>query len=327
MMMATAFAALMSHYSDQPDLLIGVGMANRQRPETENLLGMMINTLLLRVDASADPSFAALLDRIRERSLQMYAHQDMPFEKLVEHLNPERSLARMPLCQVMFSFLDTPMPALEVPGLSFEVVDAHNHTAKFDLNIVVRPHAEQRPGEVFAEQDGRITVMTEYNSDVFDQATIRRLHEHFRTVLELAVTDPQRPLHTVLDGTRLVEPAAAPAFFDELEDFDEELDDEDWETEYVEPRTPLEERLADVWAQYLPVDRVGVHEDFFDLGGHSLLANQVVSQLQREFGLELPLRRLFEAPTVATLALLILEEQAAGVDGDELAVILAELEG
>ncbi|MFJ4190551.1 amino acid adenylation domain-containing protein [Kitasatospora sp. NPDC089509] len=344
MMMSTAFSALMSHYSGQPDLLVGVGMANRQRPETENLLGMMINTLLLRVDTSDDPSFAELLERVRERSLRMYAHQDMPFEKLVEHLKPERSLSRMPLCQVMFSFLDTPMPALEVPGLTFEVVDAHNRTAKFDLNIVVRPHAEQRPGEVSAEEDSRITVMTEYNSDVFDLRTIRRLHEHLRAVLELAVGDPDRPLSSALAGALLIDPAdtAAPdhpvqdgpdalAGLDLDLDFDDE-DDEfaedegDWETEYVAPRTPLEEQLTDIWAQYLPVERVGVNDDFFDLGGHSLLANQVLARLRREFGVQLPLRRLFEAPTVATLAVLVLEEQASGVDGSELAAILAELE-
>ncbi|MFF2073335.1 amino acid adenylation domain-containing protein [Kitasatospora sp. NPDC058162] len=358
MMMATAFSALMSHYSGQPDLLVGVGMANRTRPETENLLGMMINTLLLRVDTTDDPTFAELLERVRERSLRMYAHQDMPFEKLVEHLKPERSLSRMPLCQVMFSFLDTPMPALEVPGLTFEVVDAHNRTAKFDFNIVVRPHAEQRPGEVSAEEDSRITVMTEYNSDVFDLRTVQRLHRHLRAVLELAVTDPDRPLSAALAGALLVDPADR-ADTDDTDDtgdavsavpglpapealtgpgldldldldlgFEDDEDDEDgdWETEYVAPRTPLEQRLTDVWAEYLPVERVGVNDDFFDLGGHSLLANQVLARLRREFGVQLPLRRLFEAPTVATLAVLVLEEQAAGVDGPELAAILAELE-
>jgi acyl carrier protein len=112
-----------------------------------------------------------------------------------------------------------------------------------------------------------------------------------------------------------------------LPDFDDlgELEDE-WETEYEPPRTPLESRLVEIWERYLPVDRVGINDDFFDIGGHSLLANQVISRVRQEFQVDLPLRRLFEAPTVAQLALLVLEGQAQEVGDDQLARILAELE-
>jgi amino acid adenylation domain-containing protein len=329
MTMVAAFATLVNSYSDQDDMLIGVGMANRQRAETENLLGMLINTLLLRVGCAPGLTFAELLDRVRERSLRMYAHQDMPFEKLVEHLNPRRSLGRMPLCQVMFSFLDTPMPALEIPGLTFEVIDAHNRTAKFDLNIVVVPRAEQRTGDASAQLNTEITMLTEYNADVFDGATIRRLHDDFVAILAGAVADPDRAIADLLSphGAQIESPQ--PTIQDvAVPDFDDlgELEDE-WETEYEPPRTPLESRLVEIWEQCLPVERVGINDDFFDIGGHSLLANQVISRVQQEFQVDLPLRRLFEAPTVAQLALLILEGRAQEVGDDRLARILAELEG
>jgi amino acid adenylation domain-containing protein len=328
MTMMTAFATLVHRYTAQGDMLIGVGMANRQRAETENLLGMLINTLLLRIGVEPGVTFAQLLDQVRERSLRMYAHQDMPFEKLVEHLNPRRSLGRMPLCQVMFSFLDTPMPALEIPGLTFEVIDAHNRTAKFDLNIVVQPRAEQRTGDATAQLNHEIAMLTEYNADVFDDDRIRRMHDDYRALLAEAIADPGRPIDSFLPAPA-PSPAPSPSpepelilpQFDDLDDLDE-----GWETEYAPPRTPLETRLAEIWAEHLPVERVGIDDDFFDIGGHSLLANQVISRVQQEFQVDLPLRRLFEAPTVAQLAVLVLECQARDVGDDRLARILAELE-
>ena len=188
MTMFSAFATLLYRYSGQDDILVGVGIANRQRPEAENLLGMMINTVLIRAQMSGDMSFAGLLDDIRETCLGVYTHQDLPFGKLVEALRPERNLGRMPLCQVMFTFLDTPMPRLEIPGLSFEVIHAHNKTAKFDLNVVVQPHG-----------DHRITVLMEYNADVFDSARVRRTLAHFNEVLSAAVDVPGRPLGKFLE--------------------------------------------------------------------------------------------------------------------------------
>ncbi len=208
MTMFSAFATLLYRYSGQDDILVGVGVANRRRPEAEHLLGMLINTILVRARMAGDPSFAGLVERVRERCLRAYAHQDMPFEKLVQALRPKRSLAHMPLCQVLFTFLDTPMPRLELPGLTLEPVGVHNRTAKFDLNVVVQPHAEQHtPGALGAEPDGRITVLWEYNADVFDAATVRRMLDDFTAVLAAAVGDPQRPLDGFL--AELGEPRAA----------------------------------------------------------------------------------------------------------------------
>jgi amino acid adenylation domain-containing protein len=205
MTMFSAFATLLYRYSGQDDILVAVGIANRQRPEAEHLLGMMINTVLLRAQMTGDPSFGELLERTRERCLRAYAHQDMPFAKLVQALRPKRTAAHMPLCQVLFAFLDTPMPPLEVTGLTLEPIEAHNRTAKFDLNVVVQPHAEQLPGALGTPADERLTVLWEYNADVFDAGTIRRMLSHFQAVLEAAVAAPQQPLSGFLadvEGTR-----------------------------------------------------------------------------------------------------------------------------
>ncbi|HEX3925176.1 MAG TPA: amino acid adenylation domain-containing protein [Streptosporangiaceae bacterium] len=206
MTMLTGFSVLLHRYAAQADMVVGVGIANRQRPEAENLLGMMINTVLVRVDASGTPSFEELLGRVRERCLQAYAHQDMPFSKLVERLAPRRSLSRMPLCQVLFSFLDTPMPALQIPGLSFEVIEAHNRSAKFDLNVVVVPGALPGGGQPQQRLDGAITVLMEYNADVFEAETVRRMLGDLRTIFTTAIAQPQRPVGDFLPD--LVRPSA-----------------------------------------------------------------------------------------------------------------------
>ena len=193
MTMFAAFLALLHGLSGQEDIVTGTGIANRRRPELDDQLGMIINTVLLRTDLSGDPTFADLLERVRETCLDAYTHQDMPFEKLVHRLRPARSLDHSPLFQVMYSFLDTPMPALRLPGVTAEVLDAHNGSAKFELNCVVIPHAEQRFHDAEEVPDVEtITVALEYNTDLFQAATIRRWLDHYAALLDAATADPSR---------------------------------------------------------------------------------------------------------------------------------------
>jgi amino acid adenylation domain-containing protein len=192
MTMFAAFITLLYAQSGQDDIVVGAGIANRQRPELENLLGMIINTLPLRIDVSGDPPFVELLRRVRETCLDAYAHQDMPLEKLVEDLRPPRSLSHAPLFQVMFSFLNTPMPALRMPGVvDLEVLDAHNRSAKFDLNAVIIPGAGDEP---LAE----IVVLLEYNTNLFDATTAARFAGQYRALLEAIAADPRRSLDELI---------------------------------------------------------------------------------------------------------------------------------
>ena len=201
MTMLAAFKSLLYRYTDQHDLIVGAGIANRRLPEIEGMLGMVINTVVLRTQLAGGLTFKEYLKIVRDVCLGAYAHQDIPFEKLVEVLQPPRSLSYTPLFQVMFSFLDTPMPELRLPELDLSIINAHNRSAKFDLDVLAIPHGEQRIGYSAEPWDERITMMWEYSTDLFDEATIERMHAHFQNILEEVVENSEINLSqlTLLD--------------------------------------------------------------------------------------------------------------------------------
>ena len=182
MTLLAGFKTLLYRYTGQADILVGSPIANRNRAEIENLIGFFVNTLVLRTDLSGNPSFRELLGRVREATLGAYAHQDLPFEKLVEELQPERNLSRTPLFQVMFAFQNAPTATLELPGLNIQTLEAESETAKFDLTLTIQNTAEELTGTI------------EYNTDLFDETTISRLVKHFETLLTGIVANPQQQL-------------------------------------------------------------------------------------------------------------------------------------
>ncbi|MEA2693507.1 MAG: hypothetical protein QOJ16_2894, partial [Acidobacteriota bacterium] len=190
MTMLAGFAALLSRLSGQEDLAVGSGVANRRLAETESMLGMVVNTLVLRADLSGDPAFSALVARVRETVLGAQAHQDLPFEKLVLALRPERRLAANPLFQVLFSFHDSPMPELSFAGLTGRLTPRSNGSAKADLNVVAVPGAEQRAGRTAVSGDEELEILWEYSLDLFDRPTAARWVEQYLTLLAGAVADP-----------------------------------------------------------------------------------------------------------------------------------------
>ena len=197
MTLLAAFNTLLHRYSGQEDILLGSGVANRRLRETEEMLGMVLNSVVFRTDLSGNPSFLELLGRIRDVTLEAYAHQDLPFEKIVDALKPERSLSHNPLYQIMFNFHDSAMPSMEFPDLSGFIEYPHNGSAKFDLNVIVEPRAEVRLGKALKESGETIMVHWEYSTALFDETTIRRMMGHFQTLLEGIVTDPQQPVSTL----------------------------------------------------------------------------------------------------------------------------------
>ncbi len=176
--MMAAWKALLHHWTTQEDVAVGTLVANRRRPESEGLIGFFANSLVLRTDLGGDPTFLELLGRERETSLDAHAHQDVPFEKLVEELNPPRDLARTPLFQVMLILLNAPGEALKLRGVELRPVAIDSRTAKLELSL----YATQTP----AGCDGFL----EYNTDVFDRSTVLRLLAHYRRALEAVVADP-----------------------------------------------------------------------------------------------------------------------------------------
>jgi amino acid adenylation domain-containing protein len=179
MTLLTGFVILLSRYSNQQDILVGSAIANRNRSELESLIGFFVNTLVLRTDVSGNPSFCELLQRVRQVAMQAYSHQDAPFEQVVEALQPERNLSYSPLFQVMFVLLNTPPGKLELPGLSLTPLQIENPTAKFDLTLLM------------TESEQGLNGSLEYNSDLFEQATITRMLGHFVTLLEGITANPE----------------------------------------------------------------------------------------------------------------------------------------
>jgi amino acid adenylation domain-containing protein len=181
-----AFQALLSIYSGQQDVVVGSPVANRSRAELDGLIGMMVNTLALRTDLSGNPTFSQLLKRVREVALGAYANQEMPFDKLVEELRPERIQNQTPLFQVMFHLQNTPLPSLGMAGLKrkpFSVPDPG--AAMFDLTLSLMERAD-------ADEGGpvRMTGSLEYNSDLFDSITIDRMLENYQVLLRNVASNP-----------------------------------------------------------------------------------------------------------------------------------------
>ena len=180
MTLLAAFQVLLYRYSGQEDVVVGLPIANRNRPEVEGLIGFFVNTLVLRSDFCGNPSFREFLLRVRDVCLGAYAHQDLPFEKLVEELRPDRDLSRNPLFQVMFVLQNTPRPFLQTAGLSIERIDILPATSLFDLSMYLR------------ERDGKLIGFFEYNTDLFEASTIERMVGHFKTLLEGIVANPDQ---------------------------------------------------------------------------------------------------------------------------------------
>lgn len=181
MTLLAAFKTLLYRYTSQVDILVGSPIANRNRMETEGLIGFFVNTLVLRTDLSGNPPFRELLRRVRQVTWDAYEHQDLPFEKLVEELQPERDLSYSPLFQVKF-MLEAPKVDLRLPGLTLSFMDSENSTAKLDLSLDMHETASGLMG-VF-----------EYNTDLFDGTTIDRMVEHFRHLLSAIVNHPEQRL-------------------------------------------------------------------------------------------------------------------------------------
>ncbi len=198
MLVLAAFEALLARYTGQTDVTVGTPVANRQRTETEDLIGFFVNTLVLRGDLGGDPSFRELLARARRVATEAFSHQDLPFSKLVEELNPERSLAHSPFFQVTCSVANLPVPNLSISGLAFEPVVSDQATATFDLNLTV------------VDMGTVLVASLEHRADLFDATTVRRMLGHVGTLLAAAVDDPDRrlsalPLLTPAERQELVE--------------------------------------------------------------------------------------------------------------------------
>jgi amino acid adenylation domain-containing protein/non-ribosomal peptide synthase protein (TIGR01720 family) len=197
MTLLAAFVTLLSRITSSDDIVVGTPVASRNRQEIEGLIGFFVNTLVLRTQLGGDPSFEDVLSRVREVAIEAYTHQDLPFEQLVEALQPTRSLSYTPLFQVMFALDEKSVPSFELPELTVSSYAVEIGTAKFDLTLSMENTA-----------DGLVGVWG-YNVDLFDETTIVRMAGHFQTLVEGIVANPQQkvsslPLLTIQEQHQLL---------------------------------------------------------------------------------------------------------------------------
>jgi amino acid adenylation domain-containing protein len=281
MVLAAAFAAFLGRLAGQDDVAFATPVAGRTQVQTEELIGFFVNTLVLRIDLAGAPTFRLLLGRLRTVVAEAHAHQELPFERLVEELAPERQAGRHPLVQILLAFQNAPQEPLALPGLTVTPVAVATGATPFDLTLEVEPRS------------GSLAAQLEADAGLWDAATAERLLRQFETLLAAAVADPDRPLAD-LPFVSLVkrfkkhmetgrgEPVLAPA-----------------------PAGEVAERLGAIFGEILGLSAVGPYDSFWDLGGHSLQAARVVARVRRDLGVEIPLRALFDAPTAAGLAMLV----------------------
>ncbi|HEX5542765.1 MAG TPA: amino acid adenylation domain-containing protein [Micromonospora sp.] len=183
MALLAAFSALLSRYSGQDDVVVGTPVAGRNHPDLEPLIGFFVNTLALRISTTGLPTFRQLVERARDATLNGLANSELPFEKLVEELQPERSLGHAPVFQVQLILQNTPATALTLPDTICNGLQVESGTSKFDLSLV---------GDVSAS--GALRMAVEYDSALFDVERIERLSRHLITLLDAAITEPDRPV-------------------------------------------------------------------------------------------------------------------------------------
>ena len=182
MILLAAFQVLLHRYSGQDDFAVGSPIAGRIGKETEGLVGFFVNTLVLRASLAGNPAFRQLLRQVRQTALEAFQHQELPFERLVEALNPERDTRRHPLFQVMFTLQSAPWPDVKLAGISLSVIPLDTGTSPFDLSLTAR------------EEPEGLSLAAEYSTNLFRPDMIRRLLGHFQVLLEGIVADPDRPI-------------------------------------------------------------------------------------------------------------------------------------
>jgi hypothetical protein len=210
MTLLCGFLALLARITGQTDLVVGVPIAGRRQLELSGLIGCFTNTLVLRIDASGDPSFRELLDRVRRVCLAGYTHQEFPFEQLVRELQPERKLGQHPLFQVLFNYLDFQAEPLSPPGIEVEELEMPSETALVDVSVDIR-----RAGAGLA-------CSFSCNAELFEPSTVNRLAQEYLAALETLVFKPDLPISAIPAWRRGPEPTGADSLIDRLEQITDE---------------------------------------------------------------------------------------------------------
>jgi thioesterase domain-containing protein/acyl carrier protein len=293
MLALAALTILLQRRSGRDDIFVGSLVAGRSQAELEQLIGVFINTVVLRTDLSGDPTFVGLLERVRETVLEALANQEVPFERIVEKLRPRRDRSRHPLFQINFIFQRDFVEPLEVSGVKLTAIPSKSPGAIYDLNFFM----VERP-------DGW-RASCEYNTDLYDAGTVTHMLAQFQAILEGIAANPESrvsgiPMLTAVERERLLLGST----------HSQQMQRPTIGQPRLGPQDDIEAKLATIWRQVLGVGEISTTTDFFDAGGHSLLAARLISQVEKAFGRRLSLASLLQAPTIEAFARRLREETA-----------------
>ncbi|MEV6769958.1 amino acid adenylation domain-containing protein [Nocardia sp. NPDC051030] len=302
-----ALAVLLARFSGEPDIAIGSVVAGRGDGEFDDLVGMFVNTVVLRSHIDPSAGFAQTLDATRRSDLAVYGNMDLPFERLVEALAPSRSTDHHPLFQVLLAFQNLQLARTALPGMEIRPLDAPTPGSKFDLEWML---AEQFGS---AGEPAGITASLIYATDLFDRETAQTLADGFGRLLAAVAAAPDEPV-----GDIACDPV--PRLAMKIHDADAPAvkvhrPAENPRLAYRAPRTDAERTLAAAFESVLDNPRIGIDDNFFDLGGNSMAAVQLVTLVRERTGIPMPLQWMFLDPTPAALALRLTETaDQPGVD-------------
>ena len=315
MLLLAAFKILLYRASGQPDLSVGVPIAGRNSVEIEGLVGFFVNTLVLRDDLSGNPSFPDLVGQVRETTLQAFANADVPFEKVVEFLQPERNLSYNPIFQVMFSMIKAAVQSDtfgDLTAFSYTVAPAKSI---FDLSITI---IERKDGQLWAQID--------YNTGLFRSEDVNRMLADYSALLQAVIGSPEKRIADFpMMDIPIAEAAVDQAAECSLPVLSKTSSKRKTLTLSSTSRAPKPERpgepiqaeeklLVGIWSDLLRLPTVSIDDNFFEIGGHSLLAAQLIAQVQSATGRKIAVSAVFRAPTIRAFAQLLRDDSLAEPD-------------
>lgn len=303
MVFVATLQAVLHRYTHSEDIMVFASCAARNRPELRDMIGLVANVLPLRTDLTGNPTFRELLRRVRNLTLDAFAHQELPFSRIIEFLRPVEGYRHDSLFQAMVIYQHAPLPTQTLPDVTFRPVDdIDTGAAPFQLLFDISDTPEGLRGSV------------NYRSDILPESTVDRMLNDFRIVLERVIANPD---------AMIAAPKLPPEHTTELQcSLDPPLTNGAETREFVEPRDRLERQLLNIWQGLFESTSIGVQDNFFDLGGDSLHAVRLFVEVEALTGRTFPLSTLFETPTVEQLAVL-LRKQGCEVPGSSLIVLKA----
>ncbi len=280
----SALQILINRLSKDEDFVVFVSTAGRNRPEIKELIGLFANILAIRADLSSDPSVNKILNRVRKRSFSAFAHQDLPFNKLLELIKPERKINNRSLFQVMFVYQDVETPAFELPELKINPFGLNNGSTHFDLTFFLQ------------ESNRGLKGLIIYKKELFDAPVIESIIEQYQVILEQIIDNQEQHLSDISDFSEhhLLSYLERERFDHEILDTNELNTHSNAVAEQSYLR--MESEIAEIWQELLGVDKVGRKDNFFDLGGDSYLCMHFLERFEKKRGIKIAYIKLMTDP-------------------------------